>query len=57
MAQLPARQHLEEAGLAGPIGTGKTNNLSLLDVERYSLKDRSPTELERDVGAGQQSHR
>ena len=56
MICVATRQHFEEASLAGPIGAGKTYNLCLSYLQRYTFEDASPAQIERDVSAGQQCH-
>jgi hypothetical protein len=34
-----AGKHLEEGGLAGPIGTGKTDDFCLADRKRHVMKN------------------
>ena len=56
MIELAAGEYFKEAGLAGPIGTGKTDNLCPAHLERDALENPSTTKVERDISAGQQGH-
>jgi Ni2+-binding GTPase involved in maturation of urease and hydrogenase len=53
---LAAVKNFKKAGLAGPIGAGKTYNLCLSYLQRDTLEDASPAQVERDLSAGQQCH-
>jgi hypothetical protein len=48
--------HFQPAGMAGPMGAAKTDNLCLSYLEIHALENPPTTEVERDVIAGQEWH-